>query len=119
MKKKIIIILILVLLIVIGLTWKITTDNKKLQYYKNMKENIQEDINRYIKISNPYCSVGSAEYVIDDEILMVQAGIDKSKLLDIDGESYCKVKVNVRCIDENEHEWNTYIKCKDYEDNGY
>ena len=94
MKKKIIIILIL--LIVIGLIWKTITDNKKQKYYKNMKENIQEDIKQYIKISNPYCSVDSAEYTIDDEILIVQAGIDKSKLLDIDGKSYCKVKINVR-----------------------
>ena len=113
-----IIIIIPIILIVIGLTWKFIIDNKKQNYYKNMKENIQEDIKKYISISHPYCSVGSAEYVIDNEILIVQAGIDKEKFLDIDGESYCKVRINVRCVAENEHEWATNIKCKDYEYNG-
>lgn len=92
---------------------------KKEIYYQELKDNIQDDISRYIKISSPYCSVGSGSSTIDEEILMVQAGIDKKKFLDVDGKSYCKVKVNIRCIAENEHDFDTYLKCKDYEDEGY
>ena len=119
MKKKIIIIFIVFLLIVLGIIWKITLDYQKQNYSQELKDNIQDDISRYIKISSPYCSVGSGSSTIDEEILMVQAGIDKKKFLDIDGKSYCKVKVNIRCVAENEHEWHTYLKCKDYKDEGY
>ena len=91
---------------------------KKEIYYQELKNGIQEEISHYIKISSPYCSVGSSGS-IDEKILIVQAGIDKKKFLDIDGKSYCKVKVNIRCVAENEHSWDTYLKCKDYEDEGY
>lgn len=119
MKKKIIIIFIAFLLIVLGIIWKFAVDYQKQNYYQELKNSIQEDISNYIKISSPYCLVGSSSSTIDEEILMVQAGIDKKKFLDVDGKSYCKVKVNIRCIAENEHEWDTYLKCKDYEDEGY
>ena len=118
MKKKIIIIFIAFLLIVLGIIWKITLDYQKQNYYQELKNGIQEDISHYIKISSPYCSVGSSGS-IDEKILIVQAGIDKKKFLDIDGKSYCKVKVNIRCVAENEHDFDTYLKCKDYEDEGY
>ena len=92
---------------------------KKEIYYQELKDSIQEDISSYIKIHSPYCSVGSATSSIDEKILIIQAGVDKQKFLDIDGKSYCKVKVNVKCIAENEHSWDTYLKCIDYEDEGY
>ena len=116
MKKKIIIILIPILLILVGITWKFVSNYKNQNYYQELKDSIQPEIAQYIKISSPYCTVGSGTSTIDDEILMVQAGIDKKKFLDIDGKSYCKVKVNIRCVAENEHEWDTYLKCKDYKD---
>ena len=119
MKKKIIIIFIAFLLIVLGIIWKITLDYQKQNYYQKLKDGIQDDIDRYIKISSPYCSVSSGSSTIDEEILIVQAGIDKNKFLDIDGKSYCKVKVNIRCVAENEHDFDTYLKCKDYVDKGY
>lgn len=92
---------------------------KKEIYYQELKDNIQSEIAQYIKIHSPYCSVGSSSSTIDEEILMVQAGIDKKKFLDVDGKSYCKVKVNIRCVAENEHDFDTYLKCKDYVDKGY
>ena len=117
MKKKILFILvILIVAIIIG---KLIADSKRQDYYQKLKNGIQEDISNYIKISSPYCSVGSATSSIDEKILMIQAGVDKQKFLDIDGKSYCKVKVNIRCVAENEHAFDTYIKCKDYEDEGY
>ena len=97
----------------------VRTTYEKEKYYQDLKDNIHEDISKYIKINGPYCSVGSASYTIDEETLMVQAGIDKKKFLDMDGKSYCKVKVNVRCVAENEHDFDTYLKCKNYEDKEY
>ena len=92
---------------------------RKEIYYQELKDSIQDDISNYIKISSPYCSVGSANTTIDEKILMVQAGIDKQRFLDIDSKSYCKIKVNIKCIAENEHSWDTYLKCNNYEDEGY
>lgn len=95
------------------------SNNNEKKYYQELKDNIQDDIDRYIKISSPYCSVSSGSSTINEETLIVQVGIDKKKLLDIDGKSYCKVKVNIRCVAENEHDFDTYLKCKDYVDKGY
>lgn len=92
---------------------------KKQNYYQELKDNLQEDIDKYVKISAPYCSVESASFTINEETLIVQAGINKDKLLDIDGESYCKLKVNVKCVVENKHSWNIYLKCNNYEDEEY
>lgn len=117
--RKMLFIVPVAVVIIITIILVCMSNSKEKNYYQELKDGIQEDISKYIKINGPYCSVGSASYTIDEEILMVQAGIDKKKFLDIDGKSYCKVKVNVRCVAENEHEWDTYLKCKDYEDEGY
>ena len=45
--------------------------------------------------------------------------MDKELLLDVDDKSYCKVRVEVKCVSVNEFAWDTYLKCKDYEDVNY
>ena len=45
--------------------------------------------------------------------------MDKDLLLDVDGKSYCKVRVEVKCVAKNEFAWDTYLKCNDYEDENY
>ena len=117
--RKMLFIVPISVVIIITIILVCISNNKEKNYYQELKDNIQDDISRYIKISSPYCSVSSGSSTIDEEILIVQAGIDKNKFLDIDGKSYCKVKVNIRCVAENEYDFDTYLKCKDYKDEGY
>lgn len=129
MKKKIVIILIVILLligtsigIVVGLKHKKEIEERNQKRYAEIKESIQEDIAGYVRVRDPYCSVERGENlnsIYTDETLVYQRGMDKEKLLDVDGESYCKVRVEVKCVGENEHTWDTYLKCKDYEDENY
>lgn len=129
MKKKIIIILITVLFlvgtsigIVVVLKNKKEIEERNQERYAEIKEDIQEDIAGYVRVRRPYCSVERGENlnaIYTDETLVNQRGMDKEKLLDVDGESYCKVRIEVSCVGENEHTWNTYLKCKDYEDENY
>ena len=127
MKKKLIIILLIIIVLVgIGfglcLKYKKELEEKKQQRYAEIKEDIQEDIAGYVRVRRPYCSVERGENlnaIYTDETLVNQRGMDKEKLLDVDGVSYCKVRIEVSCVGENEHTWNTYLKCKDYEDEEY
>lgn len=128
MKKKKIIILITILIItciglILGLNYKKTIKERNLQHYAKIKEAIQPDIAAYIRLRLPYCNPSrgenSAVSVYTDETLIYQRGMDKKLLLDVDGKSYCKVRIEVRCVAENEHDWDTYLSCKDYEDENY
>lgn len=128
MKKKIIIVIILVLIIVgigvvIVLNYKNAIKKRNQKRYAEIKEDIQSDIAAYVRLTSHYCNPSRGENsgvaVYTDETLIYQRGMDKELLLDVDGESYCKVRVEVRCVDENEFAWDTYLKCKDYEDENY
>ena len=89
-------------------------------YYQNLKDNIQDDIERVLYLISPQCSVGSIQgSVVFEESQNDYYLVDKKKLLDIDGKSYCKIKVNPRCVSDGKLEWDTYIKCKNYQDEGY
>ena len=121
MKKKIIIALIIVAIvlsvgIVAGLSYKKYSNNKR---YETIKTEIEEEAKSYLKVSHPYCTPGSASFTMNEDTLLVQWAMDKKKLLDVDGKSYCKVRVEVVCIAENELDTDVYIKCKDYEDENY
>lgn len=119
-KKKIILVSILVIVLCIGMICiKVHNVKENNKFYNGIKDNIDKDIEKYLKISSPYCSIDSATFVMDEDVLVVQAGIDKEKLRDIDGNSYCKVKVEVRCVAENKHDWDTYLKCSNYVDKEY
>ena len=120
MKKKIIVsasfMVILTIGIVAGLSYKKYSNNK---HYETIKMEIEEEAKRYLKVSYPYCTPGSASFTMNEETLLVQWAMDKKKLLDIDGKSYCKTKIEVMCVTENELDMDVYIKCKDYEDENY
>lgn len=121
MKKKVIKILcVLLVLLIIGLSlifiYKRYIINK---IYNEMKENLDIVVNDYIKVSQPYCSVSSGDTIINERTLVNQAGMDKNIILDIDKESYCKVRVRISCIEENTYNWQIYLKCLNYEDKNY
>lgn len=120
MRRKIIYLIIIILVflgLVAGLKLYKEYSNKKR--YEEIKEDVQEETARYLSISAPYCTPGSGDFMITDETLIYQRGMDKEKLLDIDKKSYCKVRIEVTCVNENEFAWDTYLKCKDYEDVEY
>ena len=120
MKKKLIIItlfiVILVVGIIVGLSYKKYSNNKR---YETIKTEIEEEAKRYLKVSHPYCTPGNANYTINEDALLVQWAMDKKKLLDVDGKSYCKTRIEVMCVAENELDVDVYIKCKAYEDENY
>ena len=120
MKKKLIIItlfiVILVVGIIVGLSYKKYSNNKR---YETIKTEIEEEAKRYLKVSHPYCTPGNANYTINEDALLVQWAMDKKKLLDVDGKSYCKTRIEVMCEAENELDVDVYIKCKAYEDENY
>ena len=120
MKKKIIIFAVVVIIltigIVAGLSYKKYSKNKR---YETIKIEIKEEAKRYLKVSHPYCTPGSASFAINENTLLVQWAMDKKKLLDVDGKSYCKTRIEVTCVAENELDMDVYIKCKDYEDENY
>lgn len=120
-KKKLIFILVFVLLlltsgIIGGLKYKKYLNIKR---YEVIKEELTEEATKYLKISNPYCTPGDANYTITEETLLVQWAMDKNKLLDIDKKSYCMARIEVMCVDENKLDTDVYLKCKDYEDENY
>jgi len=126
MKNRIIISIIIISIIIgslVGLNYKNIIEKRNQQHYSKIMENIQPEIDAYVRLTNFYCNPergeNSGTMVYTDEALINQRGMDKELLLDVDGESYCKVRVEVRCVAENEFAWDTYLKCKDYEDKNY
>ena len=124
MKKRIVIGTIILIVLCIGIiiwsNYKNIISKINQRHYDEIKENIQPDIEAYVRLTSYYCdpvnSENTAVMVITDETLIYQRGMDKELLLDIDRESYCKVRVEVRCVSKNKFDWDTYIKCKGYED---
>ena len=128
MKKKLIISLIIVAIVlsvatIIGLNYKSIIKKRNQEHYAKIMENIQLEIETYIKLTKFYCNPERGENtgttVYTDETLVNQRGMDKELLLDVDGKSYCKVRVEVKCVAVNEFAWDTYLKCKNYEDVNY
>ena len=124
-QDQIIISLIIVIVIlgvgtIIGLNYKNKIKVRNQLHYEKIMENIQPEIEAYIKLTKFYCNPERGENtgttVYTDETLVNQRGMDKELLLDVDGKSYCKVRVEVMCVAVNEFVWDTYLKCKDYED---
>ena len=126
MKKKIIISLIIVIVIlrigtIIGLNYKNKFDERNKLHYEQMKENIQPEVDRYVRVKHYYCNPERGENsntaIYNGERLVNHGGMDKELLLDVDGESYCDVKVEVKCVGINQFQWDTYLKCKYFEGN--
>lgn len=120
MRKKLIIIAVFILIVVIGivavLSYKKHLNSKR---YETIKIEIEEEAKRYLKVSHPYCTPGSGSFTMNEDTLLVQWAMDKRKLLDVNGKSYCKTRIEVTCVANNELDTDVYIKCKDYEDENY
>lgn len=112
----IILIIILEILLLIGINYVNYSSNRR---YEEIKKDIDNETAKYFKISHPYCTPGSGDFTITDETLLYQWGMDGEKLLDVDGESYCNVRIEATCIAKNKLNWDIYLKCKDYEDENY
>lgn len=118
--KKIIVLVLMLILIICVVGGVIFCKNYFSDYrYDKIKEDIQEDIAGYLRVVYPHCTPREGGLIITDEILIYQRGMDKEKLLDVDKKSYCKVRVEVRCVLKDTLEWNTYLKCKNYENVEY
>ena len=124
MKKRIIISFIIVVVIliigtIIGLNYKNKFDERNQLHYDKMKENILPEVDRYVRIMHHYCDPSRGENggtsIYNDERLSKYAGMDKELLLDVDGKTYCKVKVEVECVGVNQFQWDTYLKCNYFE----
>lgn len=114
MKRSIVIILICFLLFLILL---VVCKKDGNTHYEQIRKNIEQETIRYLNISSPNCS--SVPMTIDEETLIVQAGMDRKKLLDIDNKSYCKTTVKAYCDETSQWQLDIKISCKDYEDEGY
>jgi len=128
MKKLNIVGIVLLLLFlgafgVVGLNYKGLLNERNQRYYEKIKENIQPEIEAYVRLTHYYCNPdrgeNTATTIYTDDTLIYQRGMDRKLLLDVDGESYCKVRVEVKCVAVNEFAWDTYLKCNDYEDYEY
>lgn len=126
MNKKIIISFVIVVVILIigtilGLNYKNKFDERNQLHYDKIKENIQSEVDRYVRIMHHYCNPERGENsgiaIYNDERLTKYAGMNKELLLDVDEKSYCKIKVEVECVGVNQFQWDTYLKCKYFEGN--
>ena len=90
-----------------------------LDRYKQMKENIDKEMERYLNFIAPNCSSENAGGFLTHKDLVYNNGFDKEKLLDIDEKSYCSVYVKYKCVEYGKWNWKTTIKCNNYEDKAY
>lgn len=118
--RKMLFIVPIAVVIIITIILVCVENNRKQHFYDNLKKNMQDDIERVLHLLYPHCQVGHANPgLLLEESQNNYYGIDKRKLLDIDGKSYCKIKVKTKCVEDSKLDWETYIKCKDYEDEEY
>ncbi len=124
MKKKIIItILFICSIIIVSILFvnikshKIEEQNKKR--YEEIRKNIDAELKRYLYVIAPKCYPEDGTPLITHRDLVYNGGMDKEKLLDIDGKSYCKAYIKTKCIEVGKWDWDIMISCKDYTDNGY
>lgn len=136
--KNIIIVLLIVLFLVLGIilfVYKIKPNDKTSSRYDEIRESARKAAEWHLKATQPYCVIGDTKekkkYSHMNSTFLINNGyIKKEELLDVDGESYCDIYVvDYRYIDESisleaygndcEVNYKVYIKCKDYEDEGY
>lgn len=142
MKKKFIIILSIIIVIIICVIissilyrdYKTNQDTKAQERYAQIRESVKEAVEWNISSMYPNCSI-SKEFKetngpgtgYNSSFLINNGYIEKSELLDIDNISYCDVYVDINTYFENpldqqhncEIYYKIYLKCKNYEDNGY
>lgn len=99
-----------------GLTWDL--ELSKEERYAQIKSDVDKEMQRYLYVRSPKCQKGSIN-TTTTETLINNAGFDKEKLKDIDYKSYCSVYVDAKCVEDGKWEWNTYLKCNNYKDDGF
>lgn len=139
MKKKTIIRLIIIFALVILLivSFVIHKNNQKTKVqerYAEIREGVKSAVEWNIKAQIPGCSIekevrnDSTPYTFYNSSFLLKNGyIKKEELLDVDGESYCDVYVDINVYFEDplNHQQNCetyykiYLKCKYYVDEGY
>lgn len=124
MKKKIILLITFVFVIIIGSLLFINIKNyikqeQNKKRYEEIKQNIDNELKRYMYVIAPKCYPDSGTPLVTHRDLVYNAGMDKEKLLDIDGKSYCKAYIKTKCVEIGKWNWDIMINCKDYTDKGY
>ena len=137
MKKKVLIILFLSLLISLCLIMTLMIYNNKKEFkmhkrYDEIKENVKKGVEWQLRANYPKCPIGDKyekkrSSHSNSSYLINQGFIKKEDLLDIDGNSYCDVYVETYTyfkdsLDQQnncEVNYKIYLKCANYEDNGY
>lgn len=85
--------------------------------YEQIKKDINKEAERYFHLVYPNCNLeNKGVQMIFMSELVNNGGMDKEKVLDVDGKSYCDTITYAACVEKNKWEFKTYIKCKDYEE---
>ncbi len=102
--------------------------------YDEIRESVKKAVEWNIGAQYPKCSIAkefretdSPGSFYNSSFLINNGYIKKSELLDVDEKSYCDVYVDINTFYEDplDHQKNCevyykiYLKCKDYEDEGY
>ncbi len=123
MKKFLIVSCILIFIILIVFSIKNylekQTKSQNDQRYEEIKKDVEKEVMRYVGIVSPICEGNDGEMLITHKTLVYNGGFEQEKLLDVDGKSYCSVYALSGCDENDNHTYEIYIKCKDYQDKGF
>ena len=100
-----------------GLTWNLELSAE--ERYAQIKADIDKEMERYYYVKYPRCNTNMAMQKVTHRELVDNALFDKEKLLDIDYKSYCMVYVEVNCVEEGKLDWDIYLGCNGYTDEGF
>lgn len=138
MKKMLLIIVsifVFMIILFLGIFFYNSWQEKKEQArYAEIKESVKKAVEWNISAQYPYCNI-SKDFretsfpgsFYNSSFLIDNGYIKKEELLDIDGESYCDVYVDINTYYEDplNHQKNCeiyykiYLKCNNYKDKGY
>jgi len=93
--------------------------NYSLDRYDEIRKSIDKELQRYMRVVSPNCQKGGPGLLITHETLVINGGMDKEILLDVDNKSYCGVYVKTSCPEDGVNDWIIYLSCNDYKDKGY
>ncbi len=109
-------------------------EEKELARYEEIKESVKEAVEWNLSAQYPSCKI-SKDFrettfpgtFYNSDFLINNGYIKKKELLDVDGKSYCDVYVDINTYYEDPQDqqkncelyYKIYLKCKNYEDEGY